>query len=117
MTDDLMLRKARLVIEGAELRAGIVTSKGAVQVGLSTESLGRSVLGLTVNFIYPGLQNLLIRKSTGLRVLIPFVIAGISLVSKKIRIKPVIRGAIVVATMAVIGRLLVRQKAHDSARA
>lgn len=116
MTHDLVRRKAGLIVQGAELRAGVATSRGALRVSFSAESMRRLILDVIVNFGCPKFRNLLIRETRSWRALIPLAIAGIPLVSRNARINRFIEGVMLVATIAMVGRRLAitHKKARSS---
>jgi hypothetical protein len=106
----LELRKQLLVTRGAMYRSGILSSREKVIAGLQAESLAKSAIK---QICLAALS--LWRGGSGLGVMsvpafAPILIRGVSSLWRARMLKPLARGAIVVATIASVVTILTKKK-------
>ena len=96
----LELRKQLLITQGAMYRSGIKSSKEKVVSGLRAESLARSAvkqIGLAAFAAWRGRSGLV---GSGLSTALPLVLGGISSLWRQPKLKPVVRGTLIVGAVA-----------------
>jgi hypothetical protein len=107
MTNDdvqaaLAARKAKLLLDGAVCRIGIVDAKATVAHGLRAESLIHSAVEHAVGFAGARLEAMLAPAGSRFPALMPLAVAAFSYLSRKKLLKPAIGAGLVVAMVAAL---------------
>jgi hypothetical protein len=98
-------RKAKLLLDGAVYRVGIVHAKATVAHGLRAESLMQSAVENTIGFAGVQLKAVLAPTGSRFAALMPLAVAAFSYLSRKKLLKPAIgAGLVVAAAVAVAGQ-------------
>lgn len=103
-------RKRKLLADGASYRSGMMFSRDRIKESLNAESLARLAISHLATSAYSRFENLFSMKGLNLQTLIPLVTGGISLLSKRSLLKPVVRGATVVGALAAVAYFIARKK-------
>lgn len=109
-------RKKQLIAEGAVYRAEVMFAKHEVQASLRPENVARNALqhAMLVGLAALKTRNLGGLPGVNLQTLLPFVMNGVSTLSKnKALAKTVLRGALIAGSVAGIVRVLSRKKRRD----
>jgi hypothetical protein len=106
-------RKSALVARGAGYRAGIVRSKNVVQANLHADALALGAMrqfatrSSTVVGALLGLNSL---RKGNLRALAPLLATGLNMLAKRGAVKPLARGAAVLAAVGAGAFFIIRKK-------
>ncbi len=112
----LARRKEILLAKGAVYRSALSSAKNAVQAKLQAESLAQSIIRNLAIAAFGALKSRGTLGGIGLRTVVPLIAGGFS-VLKKVRLKPVLRGALLAGAVGVAAGFMVkRKKARDAAR-
>lgn len=98
--DSLEQRKAQLVAQGAAYRAGISAAQHAVKADLSVDELAKSALSHVASAAYAAFKSRTGIAGVNLQTLLPLVIGGVSALSKRSLLRPVMRAALVLGAVA-----------------
>jgi hypothetical protein len=104
------LRKQLLITQGAMYRSGIKSSKEKVVSGLRAESLARSAIkqiGLAAFAAWRGRSGL---AAGGLSTILPIVVGGVSRLWQQPKLKPVVRGTLIVGAVAAAYAFFAKRK-------
>ena len=113
----LARRKEILLVQGAMYRAGLSEAKHVLQEKLLAESLAQNVIRSLAVAAFAAFKSRGNLGGIGLRTVIPLVVGGFSAISKKGRLKPVLRGALLVGVVGIAAGFMVKRKnARDTAR-
>ncbi len=96
----LAAEKRKLIVEGELYRVGLVYAKVCVEQQLRPEALWQSVLTQALGFAAKNVEQLLAPSGLRLQTVMPYLLAGLSLIARKKMIKPAL-GVGVVAALAV----------------
>jgi hypothetical protein len=104
------LRKQLLITQGAMYRSGIKSSKEKILHGLRAESLARSAIkqiGLAAFAAWRGRSGL---AGGSLSTILPLVVGGVSRLWHQPKLKPVVRGTLIVGAIAATYAFISRWK-------
>jgi hypothetical protein len=105
-------RKKRLLEEGARYRSGITHSRQVVHANLGAEVLARNAVDHLTTAALGAINNVFSVngvRSIGLQNMVPLVISGVVALSRRSLLKPVLRGAFVVAALGSVAVLVFRR--------
>lgn len=108
----LARRKEILLVQGAMYRAGLSEAKHVLQEKLQAESLAQNVIRSLAVAAFAAFKSRGNLGGIGLRTVIPLVVAGFSAISKKGRLKQVLRGVVVAGVVGIAAGFMVKRK-HD----
>lgn len=104
--ETLAQQKERLILQCRAYRAGIGQSRNVVRANLGRDALTKTALGLVGARAQSAFANVagLVNLSGGLSLakiqrLAPFVLSGLSILSRRSVLKPVLRGAALVSAL------------------
>lgn len=109
-------RKRMLIAQGAAYRLGITDARTAVRTSVSAESIAKSAISHVVMGAYTAIKSGAILKGSNLQFLLPLAISGISKLSRNSLVKPLARGALVVAAVVAMTRFIVKKKKASKAK-
>jgi hypothetical protein len=111
MPASLAGRKKELIAQGAAFRAGIINSTKGVHASLRPELLGKSVVSHLLAVAFAAFKKGGAPDIAGLNLqaLMPLVVAGVSALSKKPLLKPVMRGALILGVTGAVAALMVKR--------
>jgi hypothetical protein len=95
-------RKAKLLLDGAIYRVGIVHAKATVARGLRAESLIHNAVEDAIGFAGTRLEAVLAPIGGRFQLLMPLAVAAFSYLSRKKLLKPAIGAGLVVAAVAAV---------------
>jgi hypothetical protein len=112
------IRRRKLLAEGALLRMGIMEARATMRASLNPESLAKSAVQRMVSTVATTVGGIFSGKSgvnlQTLQSLSPFLLGGISLLSKRYLRKPLLYGGIV-SVGAVLAYYLTRRPSDEMA--
>ena len=114
--DSLAQRKAQLVAQGAAYRSGISAAQHSVKADLSVDELAKSALSHVVSAVYAAFKSRTGIAGANLQTLLPLVIGGVSALSKRSLLKPVMRGALVLGAVATAVAFVVKKRKAKQAQ-
>jgi hypothetical protein len=106
-------RKSTLIAQGALYRSGITASQNAVQANLHVDALARSAVhhfAARSSAVLATLLSLNSLRKGNLRAVLPLLTTGVSLLAKRGAVKPMLRGAAVLAAVGAGAFFLIRKK-------
>lgn len=106
----LARRKEILLVQGAVYRAGLSEAKQVVQEKLQAESLAQNVIRSLAVAAFAAFKSRGSLGGIGLRTVIPLVVGGFSAISKKGRLKQVLRGVAVAGVVGIAAGFMVKRK-------
>lgn len=98
--DLLAQRKAQLVAQGAAYRAGIRVAQHSLKTDLSVDELAKSALSHVASAAYAAFKSRTGIAGANLQTLLPLLIGGVSALSKRSLLKPVMRIALLLGAAA-----------------
>ncbi len=110
----LAQRKKTLIAQGASYRLGITDSKTAVRENLHPDVLARNAishLGATASAAFDNIFRLKNFNAGNLKILLPLITGGFSLLSKRGLVRPLLRGTVMLAVAGTIGYFVFKKKA------
>lgn len=115
----LAQRKKVLLAQGALYRAGVNESRAVVRENLHPGVMAKSAvnhLAATASAAFDNIFRLKNFNAGNLQILLPLLTSGFSLLSRRGLIRPILRGAVVVATMGTASYFLFRKHTprHES---
>jgi hypothetical protein len=109
----LAQRKTALIEQGANYRTGVKKSKRAVQANLHVDVLAKSAAQHFLarsSMIATSLLSLKSLRKGNFRALLPLLTTGVSALTKRGAVKPMLRGAAVLAALGAGAFFLMRKK-------
>ena len=103
-------RKKHLIAEGALYRSRFHYSKDVVAANLHAESLAKAAVNHLMATAYTAFAGSGGLKGLNLQSILPLLISGVSILSKRSLIKPLFRGVLVIATLGVTAKLLLKKR-------
>lgn len=116
-TSPIALRKKQLVVQGALYRADLSLATKAIRTNLNTESLATNLITEIAIAAFSALKSRTGLNVANLQTAIPLVLSGISLLTKKSLIKPILRGVAIAASVAGIAAFVLKVRARRRATA
>jgi hypothetical protein len=114
--ESLAEQKEKLLLQCRAYRSAIGRSRKVVRAHLGIDEIARTAVGLVSSRAQNALANvsdfLDLKNMSGAKLqrLLPLVVSGVSLLSRRAVLKPVLRGAAVVGTVAAAVYFLSRKK-------
>ncbi len=102
--DALAQRKAQLVAQGAVYRSEIRGAERSVAADLNLGKLVRSVLGHAALMLYAAFKRRTETAGATLQTLLPLVVGGVSALSRRSLLKPALRLALLMGTVALLAK-------------
>ena len=106
----LAQRKEKLVREGVSYRSAISDAQGVIKDSLRAESLARSAIAHITTAAYAAFKSGAGLKGANLQTLVPLLVGGVSALSKKALLKPIVRGALILGALGTILTFVVKKK-------
>ena len=106
----LARRKEILLVQGAVYRAGLSEAKHVLQEKLQAESLAQNMIRSLAVAAFAAFKSRGNLGGIGLRTVIPLVVGGFSAITKKGRLKPVLRGVLLVGVVGAAASFMVKWK-------
>jgi len=113
----IALRKKELIVQGALYRADLSLATKSVRANLNTESLATNLITEIAMAAFSALKSRTGLKVTNLQTVLPLVLSGVSLLSKKAVIRPILRGVAIAASVAGIAAFVLKVRARRRAAA
>jgi hypothetical protein len=114
--DALAQHKAQLVAQGAAYRSSIRAAQHAIRADLSVNELTRSVLSHVASTAYAAFKSRTGIAGVNLQTLLPLVIGGVSALSRRSLLKPVLRVALLLGAAAAALALVAKKKKANQKR-
>jgi hypothetical protein len=105
-------RKKELIAQGVAFRARVIHAKNGVHAGLRPDTLSKDALHHIAMAVTAAFKNGSAARIAGanLSTVLPLVMTGISALSKRSLIKPVLRGVVVAGAAAAVAMLVFKKK-------
>lgn len=103
-------RKAQLVAEGKVFRTRISSAKEAVKAGVQAESLTKAAISHIAAAAFALIGSRGGIPGVNLQTVVPLLVGGISALSKKALLKPVLAGAVVLGSLGAVASYVIRKK-------
>lgn len=121
MHDNLPIeeRKKKLIAQGAAFRAQVILAKNNAHASLHPDRFVKGALNHITGMAMAAFKNGSAAHAVGMNLpeILPLVVTGISALSKRSLLKPVLRGAVIAGTVAAIAMLVLNRKKRASAAA
>ena len=102
-------RKAQLVAESQAYRDRIINAVQLVQTSLGAESLAKSALGTIASIGFALLRRRGSFGGIGLQTILPLLMRGLSVLSKKISPKPLLRASLIAGAVGTFAGLIIKK--------
>ncbi|HCE08825.1 MAG TPA: hypothetical protein DIT28_07675 [Oxalobacteraceae bacterium] len=112
----LAQQKAQLVAQGAAYRSSVRAAQLAIKADLSVDALTRSALGHVVSAAYAAFRSRTGIAGANLQTLLPLVIGGVSALSKRSLLRPVLRVALLLGAAATVVAVVAKRKTTKQGR-
>jgi hypothetical protein len=106
----LLERKKSILAEGAIYRLGIMDAKQLISANLEANALAKSAMHQIGSAAYAAFRNGALLTGIKPQSILPLIITGVSALSRRSLLKPLLRGAVVLGTLAAVAVFAVKRK-------
>src|ERR1035437_4003493 len=106
--ESIARRKEFLLAQGVVYRSGLRLAQSDVRASLHPGSLLQSAVTNIAMFGYAAMKSRV--QLSGLRTVLPLLIGGITAISRKALIKPLLGGALILGAVGAIANVVIKQK-------
>jgi hypothetical protein len=107
-SESIVRRKESLLAQGAMYRSALRVTKSEVRASLRPASLVQSAISSIAMFSYAALKSRV--QLSGLRAVLPLLIGGISAISRRALIKPMLGGFLILGAVSTIASVVIKRK-------